>query len=69
MPVVFSTTEVGRICHVATRTVANWFDRGQLKGFRVPGSKFRRIPRESLVEFMELHGMPVEWVPGETKGE
>ena len=32
----------------AERGVLLAFDNGQLKGFRVPGSRFRRIPREML---------------------
>jgi CheY-like chemotaxis protein len=31
-----------------------------LKGFRVPGSKFRRIPRENLVQFMKENGIPLD---------
>ena len=29
---------------------------GQLKGFRVPGSRFRRIPRDALYRFIEAEG-------------
>jgi hypothetical protein len=31
-----------------------------LKGFRVPGSKFRRIPRESLLAFMRENSIPLD---------
>ena len=54
---VFSTTQVAKICQVSTRTVCNWFDRGMLKGFRVPGSRFRRIPQDSLETFFDQHSM------------
>jgi PleD family two-component response regulator len=33
---------------------------GQLKGFRVPGSRFRRIPREQLFVFMRDNGIPTD---------
>ena len=36
---VFTTGEVARICNVAPRTVSKWFDTGQLRGYRIPGSK------------------------------
>ncbi len=33
---------------------------GQLKGFRVPGSRFRRIPRDQLFQFMRDNGIPTD---------
>lgn len=46
MKSVFTTGEAAKICKVSQQTIIRCFDNGQLKGFRVPGSKFRRIPRE-----------------------
>lgn len=57
---VFTTGEVARICSVAPRTVSKWFDSGQLRGYRIPGSRDRRIPLAELMRFMKAHGMPVE---------
>jgi two-component system, OmpR family, response regulator RpaA len=56
---VYTTGEVAKICHVAPRTVSKWFDCGQIKGYRVPGSKDRRIPVSELVRFMRTHGIPL----------
>lgn len=56
---VFTTGEVARICNVAPRTVSKWFDSGQLRGYRIPGSKDRRIPRTQLVRFMRAHSIPM----------
>ncbi len=56
---VYTTGDVARICQVAPRTVSKWFDTGRLKGYRIPGSLDRRIPRDGLVEFMRSHGMPL----------
>lgn len=56
---VLTTGEVAKICNVAPRTVSKWFDSGQLRGYRIPGSKDRRIPLDQLVRFMRLHGMPL----------
>jgi len=55
---VLTTGEVAKICNVAPRTVSKWFDSGQLRGYRIPGSKDRRIPIEQLVRFMRTHKMP-----------
>ncbi len=57
---VLTTGEVAKICNVAPRTVSKWFDSGQLKGYRIPGSKDRRIPADELIQFMRLHNMPTE---------
>lgn len=56
---VFTTGEVAALCKVAPRTVAKWFDSGRLKGYRIPGSQDRRVPREQLVKFLGEHGMPL----------
>ena len=61
---VLTTGEVARICGVAPRTVSKWFDSGQLRGFKIPGSRDRRIPRESLVRFMKAHGIPLRGLDG-----
>jgi len=60
---VLTTGEVARICNVAPRTVSKWFDNGQLKGYRIPGSKDRRIPVSELIRFMKVHNMPTTAVP------
>jgi excisionase family DNA binding protein len=57
---VLTTGQVAKICNVAPRTVSKWFDTGQLRGYRIPGSKDRRIPRQHLIRFMKAHGMPLE---------
>ncbi len=56
---VFTTGEVAKICNVAPRTVSKWFDTGQLRGYRIPGSKDRRIPKPHLVRFMRTHHIPL----------
>lgn len=56
---VFTTGQVAKICKVAPRTVSKWFDSGRLRGYRIPGSQDRRIPREHLIRFLKEHGMPL----------
>ncbi len=57
---VFTTGEVAEICQVSQQTIIRCFDSGKLKGFRVPGSKFRRIPRDSLIKFMRENNIPLD---------
>lgn len=57
---VFTTGEAAKICKVSQQTIIRCFDSGQLKGFRVPGSRFRRIPRDQLFTFMRDNGIPTD---------
>ena len=57
---VFTTGEAAKICKVSQQTIIRCFDSGQLKGFRVPGSRFRRIPRDQLFVFMRDNGIPTD---------
>jgi excisionase family DNA binding protein len=60
MKTVFTTGEAAKICKVSQQTIIRCFDSGALKGFRVPGSKFRRIPRDLLFKFMKDNGIPTD---------
>jgi len=57
---VFTTGEAAAVCKVSQQTIIRCFDSGRLTGFRVPGSKFRRIPREELVRFMRANQIPLD---------
>jgi two-component system, OmpR family, response regulator len=57
---VFTTGEAAKICKVSQQTIIRCFDNGTLKGFRVPGSRFRRIPRDQLYAFMRDNGIPTD---------
>ena len=60
MKTVFTTGEAANICKISQQTIIRCFDSGQLKGFRVPGSRFRRIPRDQLFSFMRDNGIPTD---------
>ena len=60
MKTVFTTGEAAKVCKVSQQTIIRCFDSGQLKGFRVPGSRFRRIPRDLLFKFMKENGIPTD---------
>lgn len=57
---VFTTGEAAKVCKVSQQTIIRCFDNGTLKGFRVPGSRFRRIPRDQLFSFMRDNGIPTD---------
>ena len=57
---VFTTGEVAEICKLSQQTVIRCFDSGRLGGYRVPGSRFRRIPRDELIKFMKEHNIPLD---------
>src|SRR3954465_5591666 len=68
MKMVFTTGEAADVCKVSHQTIIRCFDSGRLKGFRVPGARFRRIPRESLLVFMKDNGIPPDALDsGKTK--
>ena len=69
MKKVFTTGQVAKICKVAPRTVSKWFDSGRLRGYRIPGSQDRRIPREHLIRFLKEHGMPLGDLEDEVVGK
>ncbi len=57
---VYTTGEAGEICNLSQQTIIRCFDNGQLQGFRVPGSRFRRIPHDVLLKFMKDNNIPLE---------
>ncbi len=57
---VFTTGEAAEICKVSQQTIIRCFDSGRLNGFRVPGSRFRRIPRIELLRFMKANDIPTD---------
>lgn len=59
MKPILTTGQIAKLCQVAPRTVARWFDTGLLPGYRIPGSLCRRVQRQDLVRFLRDHKMPV----------
>ncbi len=57
---VFTTGQVARICKVTIRTVIKWFEAGKLEGYKIPASKDRRIPRDSLLKFLREYNYPYD---------
>ncbi len=57
---LFTTGEAAEVCKVSQQTIIRCFDSGRLQGFRIPGSRFRRIPRQSLIKFMKENNIPLD---------
>ncbi len=57
---IFTTGEAAELCKISQQTIIRCFDSGRLRGFRVPGSRFRRIPREELLRFMRENDIPTD---------
>jgi len=64
---VFTTGEAAEICKVSQQTIIRCFDAGRLQGFRVPGSRFRRIPRAELIRFMRENDIPTDLLEESTR--
>jgi len=65
---VFTTGQVAKICNVTTQTVTKWIDTERLAGYRIPGSKARRVTRENLQKFVEDHSVPTDYFAREKHG-
>ena len=61
---VLTTGDVARLCGVTIRTVIKWFETGRLEGYRLPGSRERRFPRDAVERFLARNGMPVSLLSG-----
>jgi excisionase family DNA binding protein len=59
MKTSYTTTEAAKLCGISPNMVLCAFDRGDLLGFRIPGSKHRRIPAANLRHWMERHHIPM----------
>lgn len=64
---VFTTGEAAELCKVSQQTIIRCFDSGRLQGFRVPGSRFRRIPRIELLRFMKANDIPTDMLDTKTR--
>jgi excisionase family DNA binding protein len=47
-----SVGQVAEICQVTNATIRRWFDRGELRGYRIPGDRVARIRGTDLNAFL-----------------
>jgi excisionase family DNA binding protein len=57
---VYTSGDVAKICGVSPDTVSRWFDMGHIEGYRLGPGGDRRIPHDSLRQFMIKHGIPLD---------
>ncbi|MBS3093584.1 helix-turn-helix domain-containing protein [Candidatus Pacearchaeota archaeon] len=53
----YSTGDIAKLCKVAPKTVSRWIDEGYLRGYKIPGSKERRVSPKHLKRFLCDHEM------------
>lgn len=60
---VLTTGQIAKKCNVAPRTVSLWIDSGKLLGYRLPGSKDRRVTRTDFENFIKAEGIRLQSDP------
>ena len=55
-----TTGDIAKMAAVSNRTAARWIDDGLIKGYRIPGSRHRRVRRADAVEFFKAHEIPYQ---------
>lgn len=60
---VFTAGQAAKLIGCSLNHVHRLFDRGKLRGYRIPGSNHRRIPRAALVRFLKEYSVPIpDWL-------
>ncbi len=54
----YTTTQAAKISGLSANTIIKLFDSGKIKGFRIPGSRFRRIFKLPFIDFLEENNIP-----------
>ena len=69
MEPTYTTGEVAKFTGVNFRTVIRWIERGELKGYKLPGRGDHRVQHSSLLEFMQANDIPLppEWTISKSK--
>ena len=57
---VYTTGEAARVLACSQQTVIRVCDSGALAHYKVPGSRFRRIPRAALLRFALASDVPLD---------
>ena len=55
-----TTGAAAELCGCSQQSIIRAIDTGKLEGFRVPGSKFRRVARQTLYAYMRANRIPVD---------
>lgn len=60
-----TTGEIAGLARCSQQTVIREIDRGNLKGYRMPGSGHRRVLIEDVRIWMRSHGIPEDMIDNE----
>ncbi|WP_415893678.1 response regulator [Neptuniibacter sp. PT8_73] len=55
----YTSGDVAKICGVSLRTVIRWIEKGELKGFKLPGRGNNRVSEDNLINFLKAHDIPL----------
>ncbi|WP_415887263.1 response regulator [Neptuniibacter sp. QD37_6] len=55
----YTSGDVAQICGVSLRTVIRWIEKGELKGFKLPGRGNNRVSEDNLLKFLKAHDIPL----------
>lgn len=56
---ILTSGDIAKLLGVSPRTVCKLIDGGDLPGFRIPGSKHRRVPLSNYNAFAVAKGLPL----------
>lgn len=51
--------DAAEACAISASKMKRMFDRGMIEGYVLPDSRDRRVTPESLIKFMNKHGLPI----------
>lgn len=54
-----STGDIAQFCDVNVRTVIRWIEKGELKGFKLPGRGNNRVRKDDFIRFLKHNHMPI----------
>lgn len=56
---VFTLREIANLLGEPWINVSRWFDSSRLRGYRIPGTQDRRVPKAALIEFLKSESMQI----------
>ena len=54
-----TTGDIAQYCDVNLRTVIRWIDKGNLKGYKLPGRGNNRVIKQDFIDFLKENNMPI----------
>jgi excisionase family DNA binding protein len=54
------TSQIAKMLSVSPNMVVKWIDSGMLAGWKVPGSKHRRVSQKTVAEFAKRYDIPLK---------